>query len=95
MSQIVANWALFNFLLFSDGTGLMKNNRKCEVDVPFLDTIVQCMASCIERHAHAPKGHLLQKQGPWCPKNKEFFHTSRIAWSAGMAATTLDNSQAW
>jgi len=32
MSQIVANWALFNFLLFSDGTlWLMKNNRKCKM----------------------------------------------------------------
>ena len=43
MSQIVANWALFNFLLFSDGTGLMKNNRKCEVDVPFLNAMYGVM----------------------------------------------------
>ena len=51
MSQIVAKWALFNFILFSDGTlWLMKNNRKCEVNAPaFLECNCHCLCN-VWRH---------------------------------------------
>ena len=69
MSQIVAKWALFNFILFSDGTlWLMKNNRKCEcagLSWMQLSLFVQRMASCRERHAINTRSAIDPTTGFW------------------------------
>jgi len=71
------HWALFNLLLFSDGTlWLMKNNRKCEVDLPFLNIRARWDIQCQNWDPHTlvlivkfyffENGHFCQK---WPIKN--------------------------
>ena len=87
MSQIVANWAWFNFLLFNDGTlWLMKNNKKKTWSgCPFLECKphlwkrMQLTHRCNRSDKSGCEGHLLQKQRPIRPLDPESKDFSRLS----------------
>lgn len=88
MSQIVANWALFNFPLFSDGTlWFMKKQSKMWSGHAFLECnlLKQCMTSCIERHAINTRSAIDPTTGFW--RNVGTKHYVRLFWSACKART--------